>query len=302
VCDTAHDECVDCLTTADCYPSTTCGYSSCHITCGSDKDCTPNGQLCDTALGGCVDCLQDADCGPTAHCNSGRCIGDACTPLAAICLGTDLLTCDEHGTSYALLTCPGGCSESGGAHCGSTGTAGAGGNAGAGASGAGGGGTAGAGGAGAGGAGAGGAGAGGTGGACNADMVTISDCCMTPATTAKSYSGIITVTASGIVYGSPTAISDPFYYNFDTTPTQCVSCLTYNRASEGACPCPTECPTTTHFLSDLLVGGYPAYNPSHSYTVQIDLGTSAAQPLHIGYGDGGCFDNSGSFNLSIACP
>jgi hypothetical protein len=65
--------------------------------------------------------------------------------------------------------------------------------------------------------------------------------------------------------------------------------------------CPSECSNTSHRVSDLIVGGYPAYNPAHAYTVQLDLGNAAAEPLNFAYGDCGCFDNAGSFSLSVAC-
>ena len=41
--------------------------------CGSDKDCTPNGQLCDTARSVCVDCISAKDCKTNEECKGGTC-------------------------------------------------------------------------------------------------------------------------------------------------------------------------------------------------------------------------------------
>jgi len=48
-----------------------------------------------------------------------------------------------------------------------------------------------------------------------------------------------------------------------------------------------------------LTQGYPLFNSSHVYTVQLNLGSGAAQQLHFGFADCGCSDNTGSFTLSI---
>src|SRR5262249_48460416 len=72
----------------------------------------------------------------------------------------------------------------------------------------------------------------------------------------------------------------------------------YNRASEGTCLCSYECPSTSHVVSDLLVGSYPAFSPSHTYTVTLDLGAAAAQRLNFAPFDCGRFDNSGSYTVT----
>jgi hypothetical protein len=45
--------------------------------------------------------------------------------------------------------------------------------------------------------------------------------------------------------------------------------------------------------------GYPAYSPTHKYTVQVDLGAAAAERINFAFFDCGCFDNSGNWNLTM---
>jgi hypothetical protein len=152
---------------------------------------------------------------------------------------------------------------------------------------------------------AGSTGAGGS--ACSAsnDALDVPDCGFTGTQTREPYTGIVEVTLSGIVFNAPGQPSDAFYGLDPQQPSQstvpCPQCVVFNRASEGQCVCPSECPGASHRLSDFLVDPYPAFSPDHSYSVRVDLGTVTAQPLNFAFGDCGCADNSGSYSLSIAC-
>jgi hypothetical protein len=143
----------------------------------------------------------------------------------------------------------------------------------------------------------------GTGGA--PDTVTVPDCGTPGAPTQNAYTGLVTITVSGIIQGAAGVFSDAFYTldasDMTKAITACSACMVYNRVSEGSCVCPAECTSTSHFVANLLTAGYPAFNPSHIYTVQLDLGAISPEQLNFAYGDCGCNDNAGSYSLTIAC-
>jgi len=138
-----------------------------------------------------------------------------------------------------------------------------------------------------------------------AETVTVPPCGSTPGTTTSAYSGLVSVTVSGSLVITPGNPDQDAFFNFNqSNPSTPVSenrdTFRYNRVGEGTCLCGFECPSTNHRVSDILVGPYPTYSPSHTYTVQLDLGASAAQPLHFGIYDCGCGDNSGQLTVNVA--
>jgi hypothetical protein len=136
------------------------------------------------------------------------------------------------------------------------------------------------------------------------DNLTVPSCGRPGAPSRQAYAGMVTITVSGIIQGAANVNSDAFYTLNSNDSTQaavsCPACLVYNHFTEGSCVCPTECPTTSHFVTDVLVGGYPPFNPTHTYTVQLDLGSAASDRINFAYGDCGCYDNAGSYSLTIA--
>jgi hypothetical protein len=288
VCDQGRRRCVECVGSSDCPSGAVCAAFSCRTVCTSDKECTAKRQLCDKTAGHCVGCLLDGDCGASAHCESGACVANVCAPLGKRCLDAQILTCDARGTGYSALTCPETCSESGGAHCASGADAGGGGGGG--------------GGSGAGGAGGSCGGAGGTSG--RRETITVPACGNTPGTTSNAYGGLVTLTVSGVLVNSPPgALQDGFYSVNGADPSMssgaCPDCLRYNRLSEGTCLCSFECPSTSHRVADLLLDPYPPFDSAHVYTVRLDLGPAAPEPLSFGMADCGCFDNSGQYTVTI---
>lgn len=126
-------------------------------------------------------------------------------------------------------------------------------------------------------------------------------CGFTPATTAGAYGGLVKLEVSGVLMNLPFVPLDAFY-NLDGSgdaTTACPDCLRFNRFAEGGCVCAKECPTTSHRVADVIVGPYPAFNPTHVYTVTIDLGGAAADRLHFGMADCGCSDNSGTWSIDV---
>jgi hypothetical protein len=124
---------------------------------------------------------------------------------------------------------------------------------------------------------------------------------MPGAATRETYSRVVTVTIGGIVQGAAGVYDDPFYVLNASDMTKmtepCPECLVYNHFAEGSCVCPGGCPS--YRVQPLLVDGYPAFDPSHTYTVRLDLGQAAPDRINFAYGDCGCFDNAGSYTLTI---
>jgi hypothetical protein len=135
------------------------------------------------------------------------------------------------------------------------------------------------------------------------EELTVAACGETPATTARAYGGRVTMTVSGIYINTPgQPLEDAFYHvdladNSRSTDGACPECFRYNRLSEGANVCYLL--STNYRVSDLVVGGYPAFQPSHEYTVTLDLGSSPAERLDFGMADCGCSDNSGTHTVTL---
>jgi hypothetical protein len=136
------------------------------------------------------------------------------------------------------------------------------------------------------------------------DKLSVPNCGQTGAPTRKAYNGTVTITVSGIIQNAPGVSNDPFY-DLDANDTSKSTAaspvrLVYNRFSEGNCLCSYECSTTSHQVASLLVGAYPAFNPLHTYTVVLDLGSGAPERIQFAYGDCGCNDNAGSWSLTMS--
>jgi len=124
------------------------------------------------------------------------------------------------------------------------------------------------------------------------------------ATTVNAFSGIATVTVRGIIGNTANFDDvDAFYYvvqNDDSIPIMpfkpCDGCVRFDRVSEGACVCAHDCPA--HNLIDVLIGGYPSFQSTNEYTVQVDFGPQVER-LNFGFGDCGCSDNLGSYTVTI---
>jgi hypothetical protein len=135
------------------------------------------------------------------------------------------------------------------------------------------------------------------------ETITVPDCGTPGETTVNAYSGIVTLTIRGIVGNTANFDdADPFYFvvqHVDSVAVRsCDGCVRYNRVSEGTCLCDT-CPSTSHILSGLLIDGYPGFSPTNEYTVRVDFGSGPAERLNFGYSDCGCFDNTGSYTMTL---
>ena len=139
--------------------------------------------------------------------------------------------------------------------------------------------------------------------AVGSETVTTPDpCCgFTPAVTATQYAGLVEITISGnVFFVPPDGHYDGFYGNTASGPTSSTpSPLRMARLRDGTpCTCTLECAGRNFPASDLLVSPYPAYNPLHTYTVVLDVGPLPDR-IAFGLSDCGCFDNSGTWTISI---
>ncbi|HEY2410470.1 MAG TPA: hypothetical protein VGI10_30905 [Polyangiaceae bacterium] len=128
-------------------------------------------------------------------------------------------------------------------------------------------------------------------------------CGYDPAQTMVSYRGTLWLFVEGVLENTPgSAVQDAFYNldvdNQSTALSACPDCFRYNFASEANCVCSYECPNSSHRVADLLLDGYPAFEPSHRYTVRLAIGDGATQ-LRFGMADCGCSDNSGTYLIKL---
>jgi hypothetical protein len=133
---------------------------------------------------------------------------------------------------------------------------------------------------------------------CLEEDVEVPSCCSEPTLTANAFGGIVNVTISGIVTNSPSSQVDAFYNlaaDTSTAGTECPTCILYRPSSDENNAC------AGGKLSDLVVGGYPSFQSTHVYNVQLNLGVATAERLYLAFGDGGCEDNAGSWSLSFVC-
>jgi len=92
--------CLECGSDADCAEEESCANNVCVRGCGSDKDCTPLGQLCDFDTGSCVECLGAAQCSEGQYCSDGACLEAVCTPGETVCVGEGITSCNDVGSGY----------------------------------------------------------------------------------------------------------------------------------------------------------------------------------------------------------
>jgi len=136
-----------------------------------------------------------------------------------------------------------------------------------------------------------------------AETITVPPCGSSPAATTGTYSGVVYVTVGGVIVNTPgNPSTDPFYDVNANDPSMEVQpnpgWLRYDRASEGNDLCDGS--ASSHLVSGIIVGTYPTFTGSNSYSVTLDLGGAPAEALHFGIADCGCGDNSGQYTLAIS--
>lgn len=126
--------------------------------------------------------------------------------------------------------------------------------------------------------------------------------------TTNSYSGTVLVTVSGVGQSYSSAYNDAFYVYQDTSgnpitpsnpyynPTN-PNGLRYYQLAYSANPLSGNDYNNAADLS--VVGGLPAYSPSHSYTFFLNTGLTAPGKLHFGVIDGDYGDNTGAYTITL---
>jgi hypothetical protein len=133
-----------------------------------------------------------------------------------------------------------------------------------------------------------------------AEMLTIPPCGSNAVTTAGAYSGLVSITVSGTMVNTPGNPSTDAFYNIEelnpSVPvSQAPEWLRFAREGQA----PNTCYPGAYPVSGLFAQPYPAFDAGHSYAVLLDLGPGPAARLLLGIADCGCWDNSGTFPLTI---
>ena len=117
------------------------------------------------------------------------------------------------------------------------------------------------------------------------------------ASTVGLYDGVVDVTVSGVGQAYGSSYSDAFYqYTGVSTPetpwagswVMSFGLTTLGSFGNGGIP-----------ISTAIVGGIPAYSPSHVYNFAIDTGVSTPTLLHFGISDDYLTDNSGAYTVTL---
>jgi hypothetical protein len=108
------------------------------------------------------------------------------------------------------------------------------------------------------------------------------------------YSGTVSVTVSGTGFSSGPQLNDAFYLFQGPTP---IHDSQYYQLTFGISPLVPFNPAQN--AVNFIVGGLPAYNPSHVYSFLLNTGVAVPTQLHFGVGDGQFSDNGGGFSVSV---
>lgn len=107
------------------------------------------------------------------------------------------------------------------------------------------------------------------------------------------YSGTVKVRVSGTGQSLGQQVNDAFYLVNSQTHDGSYYQLSFGTAAlTGFNPAQNAV--------NFIVGGLPAYNPSHIYSFLLNTGLGTPGQLHFGVGDGQFSDNSGAFTIQIS--
>lgn len=113
------------------------------------------------------------------------------------------------------------------------------------------------------------------------------------------YDNIVQITVSGTGQSAATNYNDAFYIFADAAgnPIGPSRDPSYYQMTFGVTTLVGYNPSQD--IVNYLVGPVPAYNPSHSYTFDINTGVSTPTQLHFGVSDGIFSDNSGAYTITV---
>jgi len=118
------------------------------------------------------------------------------------------------------------------------------------------------------------------------------------------YKGFVRLHISGVGVSYPPEHNDAFYLydgrfangQFASSPTHGWDGA-YYQLTYSSSTLPNNDAGADAFVH--LVGGTPAYSPTHEYTVLLDTGLATAGQLHFGVSDAGFSDNSGAYTITV---
>lgn len=114
------------------------------------------------------------------------------------------------------------------------------------------------------------------------------------------YSGVVQIQVSGVGQSAGTRFNDAFYIYTDVAgaPVTPVHDQSFYQLTFGLSTLVAVTPSQN--AVNFIIGGLPAYNPSHIYSFLLDTGTNVPTALHFGVGDGQFSDNSGAYRIVIS--
>jgi hypothetical protein len=117
--------------------------------------------------------------------------------------------------------------------------------------------------------------------------------------TSGLYSGIVHVTVSGFGHSLADDLNDAFYlYSPALNYTPPVHASGYFQLAFGTSAlAPND---GAQAASNFIVGGLPAYDPSHVYSFDLNTGSAVLSQLHFGVSDDIFTDNSGAFTINVS--
>jgi PEP-CTERM motif len=133
-----------------------------------------------------------------------------------------------------------------------------------------------------------------------AETVTASFTAPDGGVTSGLYSGIVHVTVSGFGQSLADDLNDAFYLYSPVSiwnPPFHDAFGYYQLAFGTSALVPND---ASQAASNFIVGGLPAYNPSHVYSFDLDTGSVELGQLHFGVSDGIFADNAGAFTIEIS--
>jgi len=118
--------------------------------------------------------------------------------------------------------------------------------------------------------------------------------------TVNKYDNVVLITVSGVGQSLGSDYNDAFYLYADAAggPIGPTNDPNYYQLTFGTSPLVAFDPSQD--AKNFIVGGLPAYNPSHAYTFELNTGVSVPSVLHFGVSDGIFSDNSGSYTITVS--
>jgi hypothetical protein len=114
--------------------------------------------------------------------------------------------------------------------------------------------------------------------------------------TVGTYSGIVSVTVSGVGQSLADLYNDAFYL-LPAGSLPAFSGASYYELSFGVSALVPNTPSQA--IENYIVGGVPAYSATHIYSFNLDTGSAIPTLLHFGVNDAIFSDNTGAFTIVV---